>query len=100
MAERFVRIYRQDEDGTIYDTREDLDVEMELSGSIPRVGDFIVSRWLRNSKEDGRLWSNRTILRVEAVYYRPDKITEHAKDPWVILVVSERQMQEGEAELL
>ncbi len=100
MPERFVRIYQKQDNGTIHDTGETIDVEAEFGGSIPRVGDFIVSRWVRNGSEEARLWSNRTVCRIEAVYYRPDKATENATDSWVVLVVSERQMKEEEAGLL
>ena len=66
----------------------------------PRVGDFIVSRWLRDSSDEGQVWSNRTVYVVEAVYYRPDKRNSDADDSWVVLVVHDRQMKEEEAELL
>ena len=91
----------KDEDGRLYDCKEDLDVATELAGTIPRVGECIVSRWLRNSREDAYLWSNRTVLVVEAVYYRPDKIRdENAEHAWVALVVQERPMTEEEWALL
>lgn len=97
--EQFIRIYKKDSDGKLYDEREDFDVS-DFCGVIPRVGDFIVSRWLRNAKEEGRAWHNRTVHVVEAVYYRPDKRDKPTDDSWVVLVVRDRQMTEEEQELL
>ena len=71
---RLARLYMKDEEGRLYDCKEDLDVATELAGVIPRVGEFIVSRWLRNSHIASNLWANRTVLVVEAVYYQPDKV--------------------------
>ena len=97
--EQLIRIYKKDPDGVLYDAREDFYVS-DFCGVIPRVGDLIVSRWLRDSSKDGRVCSNRTIHVVEAVYYRPDKRTSDADTSWVVLVVRDRQMNEEEAELL
>ena len=97
--EQRIRIYKKDPDGNLSDAREDFCVS-DFCGVVPRVGDFIVSRWLRDSSEEGRVWFNRTIHVVEAVYYRPDKRTLDADDLWVVLVVHDRQMKEEEAELL
>ena len=72
----------------------------DFCGAVPRVGDFIVSRWLRDSKVEAGLWSNRTIQVVEAVYYRPDKRNKDEDDSWVVLVVKERPMTEAEEDLL
>ena len=99
-SDRLIRLYRKADDGNLHDTGQTLDVDKEFCGSLPRVGDLIVSRWLRNSKEDARLWSNRSVLVVEAVYYRPDKHLAETSDSWVVLVVSERMMTEQEWALL
>ena len=97
--EQLIRIYKKDSDGNLHAAGEDFCVS-DFCGVVPRVGDFIVSRWLRDSSEAGRVWSNRTIHVVEAVYYRPDKRTSDADDSWVVLVVHDRQMNEKEAGLL
>lgn len=104
---RLVRLYGRDEDGRLYDRKEDLDVAAELAGTIPRVGDSIVSRWLtgtrsaEHAKEVAGRWEHRKVLEVEAVYYRPDKIDDEESDhPWVVLVVRERAMTEEEWALL
>ena len=97
--ERLIRIYKKDPSGNLHDAGEDFCV-LDFCGVVPRVGDFIVSRWLRDSSEEGRVWSNRTIYVVDAVYYRPDKRTSDADDSWVVLVVHDRQMNEEEAGLL
>ena len=97
--EQRIRIYKKDPDGNLHDAEEDFCVS-DFCGVVPRVGDFIVSRWLPDSSEEGRVWSNRTIHVVEAVYYRPDKRTSDVDDSWVVLVVHDRQMNEEEAELL
>ena len=97
--EHLIRIYKKDPNGTLHDAREDFCVS-EFCGVVPRVGDFIVSRWLRDSSEAAQVWSNRTVYVVEAVYYRPDKRRLEADDSWVVLVVHDRQMKEEEAELL
>ena len=97
--ERLIRIYKKDPNGNLHDAGEDFCVS-DFCGVVPRVGDFIVSRWLRDSSEEGRVWSNRTIHVVDAVYYRPDKRTSDADDSWVVLVVHDRQMNEEEAGLL
>ena len=97
--EQRIRIYKKDPDGNLHDAGEDFCVS-DFCGVVPRVGDFIVSRWLRDSSEEGRVWSNRTIHVVDAVYYRPDKRTSDADDSWVVLVVHDRQMNEEEAGLL
>ena len=101
--EQRIRIYKKNPDGNLHDAGEDFCVS-DFCGVVPRVGDFIVSRWLRDSSEEGRVWFNRTIHVVEAVYYRPDKRTDKrtldADDSWVVLVVHDRQMKEEEAELL
>ena len=97
--EQHIRIYKKDPDGNLHDAAEDFCVS-DFCGVVPRVGDFIVSRWLRDSSEEGRVWSNRTIHVVDAVYYRPDKRTSDADDSWVVLVVHDRQMNEEEAGLL
>ena len=101
ISKRLVRLYERDEDGRLYDRKEDLDVATELAGAIPRVGEFIVERWLRASREPANHRSNRSVLVVEAVYYRPDKISgrddEHS---WVVLVVRPRCMTDEEGALL
>ena len=104
---RLVRLYGRDEDGRLYDRKEDLDVATELAGAIPRVGDSIVSRWLtgtqsaEHAKEVRGLWEHREVYEVEAVYYRPDKIGDEESDhPWVVLVVRPRPMAEEERALL
>ena len=97
--EQRIRIYKKDPDGNLHDAGEVFCVS-DFCGVVPRVGDFIVSRWLRDSSEEGRVWSNRTIHVVDAVYYRPDKRTSDADDSWVVLVVHDRQMNEEEAGLL
>ena len=97
--EQRLRIYKKDPDGNLHDAREDFCVS-DFCGVVPRVGDFIVSRWLRDSSEEGLVWSNRTIHVVEAVYFRPDKRTSDVDDSWVVLVVHDRQINEEEAELL
>lgn len=96
---QLIRIYKKDADGTLYDDREDFCVS-DFGGIVPRVGDFIVSRWLRDSRDEDRGHSNRTIQVVEAVYYRPDKRHSDADDSWVVLVVRDRQMTEDEEGLL
>ena len=97
--EQLIRIYKKDPAGTLHDAGEDFCVS-DFCGVVPRVGDFIVSRWLRDSSEEARVWSNRTIYVVAAVYYRPDKRTSDADDSWVVLVVHDRQMNKEEAALL
>ena len=97
--EQFIRIYKKDPDGNLHDAGEDFCVS-DFCGAVPRVGDFIVSRWLRDSSDEGRVWSNRSVYVVEAVYYRPDKRNSDTDDSWVVLVVHDRQMKEEEAGLL
>ena len=97
--ERIIRIYKRFPDGNLFDARDEFDVA-DLCGAIPRVGEYIVSPYLRDSKEDGRLWSNRTIYVVEAVYYRPDVRNPDNDNSWIVLVVHERPMTKEEAELV
>ena len=56
--EQRIRIYKKDPDGNLHDAGEVFCVS-DFCGVVPRVGDFIVSRWLRDSSEEGRVWSNR-----------------------------------------
>ena len=99
MPEQLIRVYMKDDEGNLYDTRESLD-NVDFCGSAPRVGDMIVSPWLRNSNEEARLWSNRTVQIVEAVYFLPGKRRKPKDDAWAVIVVKERQMTEAEWALL
>ena len=106
-SELLIRLYKRDDEGKLYNGKEDFDVA-DFCGVIPRVGDFIVSRWLRNTRsaeharEVAQLWEHRTVHVVEAVYFRPDKRSdpEGKDDSWVVLVVRDRQMTEEEWALL
>lgn len=49
--ERLIRLYRRDDEGNLWATQETLTVE-DLAGSVPPVGDLIVSRWLQGQYED------------------------------------------------
>ena len=99
--QRLVRLYERAEDGRLYDRKEDLDVATELAGTIPRVGEFIIERWLRDAREEPRMWTNRTVLVVEAVYYCPEKSDgERNNHAWIVLVVRPRPMTEDEWNLL
>ena len=76
----------------------------DFGGMVLRVGDRILSRWLRNSqgnpREEGRSWEHRTVLVVEAVYFLPEK-RQHADDTgYTAIVVQERGMTEEEWALL
>ena len=101
--QQLIRLYQRDEDGMLYDAREDFTIE-DFCGNVPRVGDLIVSRWLRDSRPEARAeeqaWKNRTVLVVEAVYFRPDKRNDESDDSWVVIVVTERRMTEAEWALL
>ena len=104
--QKLIRIYQRDEGGSLYDTREDFTIE-NFCGTVPRVGDMIVSRQLRGYVEDAEdalekagLWQHRTVLTVEAVYFRPDKRNSERSDSWVVIVVKDRQMTEAEWNLL
>ena len=102
---RFIRIYRRDDEGNLYDDRETFALD-DFGGTIPRVGEFIVSRWLRNTnstehaRQAGRLWEHRTVAIVEAVYHRPDKRDSEKDDIWVVLVLRDRPMEESEQALI
>ena len=97
--EQSIRIYMKDSDGNLHDAKEDFLVS-DFCGAVPRVGEFIVSRWLRDSKEESRIWSNRNVYNVEAVYYRDEKRNPGIGDSWVMLVVRDRPMTEQEWGLL
>ena len=97
--EQFIRLFRIDDEGNLYDAREDFTIE-DFCGTVPRVGDLIVSRWLRNSNEEARLWSNRTVQVVEAVYFLPEKRSRPEDAGWAVIVVKDRQMTEAEWNLL
>ena len=92
-----MRLYIQDEDGTIWDKKEDVSVD-ETCGVIPSAGDRIVSRWLKGDRLS-RDYSNRTILDVVSRYFVPERSGEDHEFSYVVLVVNERQAQEDEAEL-
>ncbi len=99
-AERFVRIYKKGEDGNLFDTRAGFS-ESDVWRSVPRVGEIIVSPFLRHSKGEPRDYTNRTVYVVEQVYYRPDKRgRSDDDDSWICLLVSERPMRESEWALL
>ena len=104
--QQLVRVYKRDDKGNLYDDREDFAIA-DFCGTIPRVGDLIVSRWLRGAASDAEdahekagLWENRTVQLVEAVYFRPDKRNSDEDNSWVVLVVKDRQMTEAEWALL
>ena len=105
--EQLIRLYKIDEDGSLYDAKEDFDLA-DFCGIIPRVGDLILSRWLRgafyedseDAREKARLWQHRTVHVVETVYFRSDKRDSDEDDSWVVLVVKDRSMTEAEQALL
>ncbi|MYK60135.1 MAG: hypothetical protein F4027_16585, partial [Rhodospirillaceae bacterium] len=98
--QQLIRVYKRDDEGNLYDDREDFTIE-DFCGTVPRVGDMIVSRWLRDTsgaedaREKARLWEHRTVQVVEAVYFRPDKRNSEQDNSWVVIVVRDRQMTEA-----
>ena len=99
MAEAFVRIYEKDEDGRLADTRETFEAS-DFANGLPRVGECIVSRWLRDKAEETRWWGNRSVYVVTDVYHLPHKRTAESDDSWTVLVVRTRPMKEAEQDLL
>ena len=97
--EQCIRFYKRDDEGELFDTRDDCTID-DVCGTVPRVGDLIVSRWLRDSKEEPRVWWNRTVSEVEAVYFLPYKRRKESDDAWVVVVIKDRQMTEAEWSLL
>ena len=46
--EQLIRLYKIDGDESLYDTNENFDLA-DYCGTIPRVGDLILSGWLRGA---------------------------------------------------
>lgn len=105
MPEQMIRVYKVDERGHLYDARETIDIE-DFCGTVPRVGDMIVSPAMTNVNESDEPhkrdlhWENRIVQVVKAVYFRPDKRGGSESDAWAVLVVKDRQMTEAEWALL
>ena len=102
--ERFIRLYEMGDDEVLHDDRETFTLD-DFCGAIPRVGDSIVSRWLRpghgeDVEHEGNLWHNRTVMEVVSVYFRPDRRDKDEDAGWVCVVVKKRQMKEAEWNLL
>ena len=103
--QQLIRLYKVDDEGNLYDAKEDFDLPA-FGGTIPRVGDLIVSREVRDvhdpeeAREKAYLWQHRIVQVVEAVYFRPDKWDSYQDDSWVVIVVKDRQMTEAEQALL
>ena len=103
--QQLIRLYKVDDEGNLYDDREDFDLA-DFGGTIPRVGDLIVSREVTNvhgpeeAREKAFLWQHRIVHVVEAVYFRPDKRHSDQDDSWVVIVVKDRRMTEAEQALL
>ena len=93
-----IRVYREYDRGFVDDRRETLDLA-EFCGVVPRVGDRIVSPYIRDKHLDIEPWKRRSIWTVTAVYWRPDMRIKEDDASWVVLVVKERPMEEGEQEL-
>lgn len=96
---RLARIYQRSVEGDLIDDRETYDLD-DFGGTVPRVGELIISPWLKNTVGEKRSWDDREVYVVEAVYYRPDKRRDKDSDAWVILVVRPRLMEEHEEALL
>ena len=82
------------ENDRLVDTREEYDIS-DLAGTIPVVGDLIVSPWVDGGK-DRREPENRTIYEVISRYFLPGA---HGEDSYVAVVVKERKAFESERDV-
>ena len=93
-----VRIYKKDHQGRLYDDQEEWQLE-DLGGTVPRVGEFLISPKVRGRDVEGVLAENKTVQIVEAVYYETHKRTIDHEIAWIVLVVTDRPMKQEEQAL-
>ena len=86
------------EDGVITDTRDEYSIE-QLGGTIPNIGDMIISPWVRNG-DDRQSPSAREVYVVKRRYFRPRELKESTDYVYVELLVEIREASEAERSLL
>ena len=99
-----IRIY-VDEEGTLVDQKYDIEIDRELGGMVPNVGDRILHPGVLQGK-DRQAPENRTVYEVMQRYFllgNPAYKTEErqiTEEPaWLVLVVKPRKGTEGERDL-
>lgn len=99
-----IRVY-VDEDGKLVDQKYDIDIDGELGGMVPNVGDMIVYPGVLMG-EDRHDPENRTVYEVTQRYFllgnRAFKTEERdiEENPaWLVLVVKARKGKAGERDL-
>lgn len=99
--QRIIRLYVVNRNGDLEDWEDEIDLE-DVCGTVPRVGDCIVSRYRQDANVRWHVWQNRTVWEVVAVYFRPDKhiVDERDDYAYVSVVIKERPMTEAERGLL
>ena len=97
MSDYLIRLYTEHK-GQLNDLREEYEIDQELCGTIPVVGDLIVSPFRDiPAPEARRNMKYRTIYEVVKRYFQP---TSDEKWNYVTLVVKYRRPSDEEADIV